>query len=167
VLQVSGTAAAEPAPVNVNAVVAKAVDDVQDEARERRAEFRVDSAASLPQVLVNAHEIEQAIENLLRNAIESAESGARVDVSTHGADGSVTIRVSDDGRGVPVALQERIFEPFFTTRQDEGGTGLGLSLVRAIVHSHDGQITFDTVEGRGTRVEVALPTLATKQGGAQ
>ena len=50
-----------------------------------------------------------------------------------------------------------MFEPFFTTRQDEGGTGLGLSLVRAIVHSHGGRVDVASEPGEGTRIEVVVP----------
>jgi len=72
----------------------------------------------------------------------------------------VRILVVDDGRGIAADARARVFEPFFTTRQDEGGTGLGLSLARAIVHAHGGRIELEGGPGDGTRATVILPSRA-------
>jgi signal transduction histidine kinase len=71
---------------------------------------------------------------------------------------SVFIAVEDEGLGIPEKNLSRIMESFFTTKQDLGGLGLGLSISRRIVEEHGGKITFQSVEGRGTRVEVTLPS---------
>lgn len=63
--------------------------------------------------------------------------------------------VVDRGPGIPEEVLEHIFEPFFTTRQ--GGTGLGLAVVQAIVHAHEGTVRFDSRPGEGTRVTIRLP----------
>jgi len=165
VLMVSRSEPAAPEPLAVNAIVEQAVLGIADDAGERRAELTLHLDPSVPDVLANALEIEQAVENLLRNAIESAESGVRIDVATTSENGCVTIRISDDGRGVPQHERDRVFEPFFTTRQEEGGTGLGLSLVRAIVHSCGGTIDFASVEGDGTCVAMTLPAVSPQSGG--
>jgi len=166
VLRVSQGSPSRPEPVAVNLVVESAVRAVADEAKSRRATIGVQLDGSLPPVLAHSLELERVVENLLRNAIQSAESGVRVDVSTACENGSVAIHVSDDGRGVPVPMRDQIFEPFFTTRQEEGGTGLGLSLVRAVVYSYGGTVDVATTDGDGTRFVIALPVAPADKGGA-
>ncbi len=63
--------------------------------------------------------------------------------------------VSDDGPGIPPDRIVKIFQPFFTTK--ESGTGLGLSMTRKILEMHDGWITMESVEGKGTTFTVFLP----------
>ena len=73
-----------------------------------------------------------------------------------GGDG-VILTVSDNGHGVDCNIGDTIFDPFVTTRQQEGGTGLGLSVTYALVREHGGTISFTSAEGRGTTFEVRLP----------
>jgi len=68
----------------------------------------------------------------------------------------VEIRVTDTGRGMPPAMQDRIFEPFFTTK--DNGTGLGLSVVYGVVQNHKGFIDLETEEGKGTTFSLFFPT---------
>jgi len=72
-----------------------------------------------------------------------------------GNDGWVGFEVEDDGPGIPPDLRERIFTPFFSRR--EGGTGLGLALVRRMVQAHQGIVTVESEVGRGTTFRVELP----------
>jgi signal transduction histidine kinase len=69
----------------------------------------------------------------------------------------VVIQIADTGTGIPPEAQDRIFEPFFTTKEVGRGTGQGLSLARAVVDRHGGQITFDTTQGRGTTFTIRMP----------
>jgi two-component system NtrC family sensor kinase len=69
---------------------------------------------------------------------------------------SVTITVSDSGRGIPRESIEKIFEPFFTTK--DKGTGLGLAIVYNIIKKHNGDITVGSEEGKGATFTVTLPT---------
>ncbi len=70
----------------------------------------------------------------------------------------VRVCVRDRGRGMAPAERQRAFEPFYTTRSAEGGTGLGLTLARAIVVQHDGKIEIDSRPGGGSSVTVDLPS---------
>ena len=65
--------------------------------------------------------------------------------------------VQDHGAGMTAEVQDRVFEPFFTTRAAEGGTGLGLAVVRALVLEHGGEIGVESEVGRGSRFSVWLP----------
>jgi signal transduction histidine kinase len=73
--------------------------------------------------------------------------------------GSVAVRVSDDGPGIPEEIRERLFDPFFTTKP--GGSGLGLAVVHRAIEAHRGLVFFDSgnggVQRRGTRFTVILP----------
>jgi signal transduction histidine kinase len=81
--------------------------------------------------------------------------------TTSGGDAapSVTIAVTDDGKGIARSELDRIFEPFYTTKAPGEGTGLGLSICYAIVQEHGGRIEVESVEGRGTIFRVILPVV--------
>ncbi|MFN6972344.1 MAG: sensor histidine kinase [Rheinheimera sp.] len=98
-----------------------------------------------------------AVGNLIQNALQHAGPGARIEVSAIASvDGQlVTLAVEDHGPGVPVHLQQQIFDPFFTTRSN--GTGLGLAVVQAVAHSHNGQVRCVTGKSGGARFEMLLP----------
>jgi len=104
--------------------------------------------------------LQQALLNLLLNAREAAGEGGRVRLSlTSQGDGTARIRISDSGPGMSPDVRRQAMEPFFTTRNDRGAAGLGLSVVHGIVTEHDGRISIESTPGRGTMVEISLPTL--------
>jgi signal transduction histidine kinase len=87
---------------------------------------------------------EDALDALMTTMLENAAThapGAAVEIAVEAADGEVRIVVRDDGPGIPDAHRQRAFEPFFTTARAEGGTGLGLPIVRAIVSGVGGGVT--------------------------
>lgn len=95
------------------------------------------------------------IGNLLQNAVEHGASAVAIDVSTSRR--GATIRVSDNGRGIAPGDAGRIFEPFFSTRRLEGGTGLGLDIVRAMLSAHQGTIALEDGQAPGARFLITLP----------
>ncbi|HEX2871083.1 MAG TPA: ATP-binding protein [Polyangiaceae bacterium] len=104
--------------------------------------------------------LNQAILNLLTNAIDAIQGPGTIHVVTRQHDGHLTLSVSDSGGGIPAAVRERIFEPFFTTKPVGQGTGLGLSITYSIVQKHGGRIELAPSE-RGTTFVVTLPRAAT------
>ena len=72
-------------------------------------------------------------------------------------DDAVVIEVEDNGVGMDEAMRQHLFEPFFTTKDADRGTGLGLSIIYAIVRNHDGEITVESEQGKGTAFRVMLP----------
>jgi signal transduction histidine kinase len=79
-------------------------------------------------------------------------------ITTTQQDQYAIIKISDDGTGIPEAIQKRIFDPFFTTKDVGQGTGQGLSLVHSVVVENlRGQIAFDTEQGKGTTFTINLP----------
>lgn len=115
-----------------------------------------------PNLLVwgNENEWQQVILNLLNNALDACVSGGQVTVAAwrdHTKD-TIVLEVKDTGHGIPAALLKQVFDPFFTTKPPGQGTGLGLFVSYGIVQKMKGQMTLDSSEGKGTRVQIVLPT---------
>lgn len=121
-----------------------------------------------PDVEVDPGQLEQVLLNLVVNARDAMPSGGRVTISTGARQlteprgvlpvGSYAeLRVRDNGSGMDVATRERAFEPFFSTKERSGGTGLGLSVAYGIVRQSGGDMTVDSVRGKGTSFRILLP----------
>jgi two-component system nitrogen regulation sensor histidine kinase NtrY len=106
------------------------------------------------ELLIDPEQIQRAVGNLLKNAIEATESG-EIRIAARRAPHRVIIEVADPGRGVPDADNDKLFLPYFSTKGR--GTGLGLAIVHRIVRDHDGQIHVHDNQPRGTRFEIELP----------
>ncbi len=125
------------------------------EARRRGVALQL-SVTGQTQVFADADQLQQVALNLLRNAINVSPRGGAVQVRVGGPGAQFLLEVEDDGPGLDAAVRERLFEPFFTTRPQEGGSGLGLSVVHTIVKEHRGAVEFPVVE-RGCLARVLLP----------
>jgi PAS domain S-box-containing protein len=103
----------------------------------------------------------QLLDNFVSNAIKFTPGGGSVEVRVLEQAGSAVIEVSDTGMGIPQAEQSRLFERFFrtstATAQAIQGTGLGLTISKAIADAHGGGISFTSVEGEGTTFRIELP----------
>ncbi|MET0592854.1 MAG: ATP-binding protein [Polyangiaceae bacterium] len=101
--------------------------------------------------------LNQALLNLVSNAIDAIEGEGRVAIST-GIEGDVfAIKVADTGHGIPEGLRERVLEPFFTTKPVGAGTGLGLSITYSIVRKHGGTLELSSGADGGTVAAIRLP----------
>lgn len=110
------------------------------------------------QILGNSRSLAGAIQNLLQNSMQIIGAGALLHLEARLLPDDpkrVLIAVEDNGPGVPAAQQQQIFEPFFTTRPQ--GTGLGLAVVQAVVHSHNGLVRYQSAKGGGARFELIFP----------
>jgi signal transduction histidine kinase len=105
----------------------------------------------------NPDELLQALVNLVLNAGDASPAGKRVRIEASRDGDEAVIDVDDEGPGVPPRLVERIFEPFFTTKGPGEGTGLGLSLVAAIVEGHGGSTSVTRAPRGGARFRVRIP----------
>ena len=126
---------------------------------KRPADVEVEVSAPPDSIVVRADrdQIGQVVSNLLNNAYDAVDGHGHLAVSLTVSDQWATIRVSDDGPGMPPEVRAHLFEPFFTTKPEGKGTGLGLAICHGIVGSHGGTITVDTQPGHGTTFEVRLP----------
>lgn len=100
-------------------------------------------------------QVEQALLNLLQNALQAMDQGGALTVVTEAGEGSLAIEFRDTGRGISDQDMPQVLKPFFTTRHR--GSGLGLPIVNGIVEAHDGTLTIRSKPGRGTTVRMALP----------
>ena len=110
--------------------------------------------SELPLVRADRTMIEQALLNLIINAIEAMPHGGTLTFSSKADNDRVVISVKDTGRGITEGIKEKVFDPFFTTKND--GTGLGLSIVYNIIRLHSGNISFSS-NGNGTTFNIELP----------
>lgn len=101
--------------------------------------------------------LNQAIMNLVSNAIDAMAEGGRLELETNLSADSYSIRVSDTGGGIAAELRERVLEPFFTTKPTGQGTGLGLSITYAIVQKHMGRLELSETPGGGTTAVIRIP----------
>lgn len=125
-----------------------------------KVELRTDLGSDLPGAAGVASDLEQVVLNLVANAEHALlqVSGLRVlVVRTRATDQGISFAVVDNGPGIPTEYLHRIFDPFWTTKPPGEGTGLGLSLVRAIVTEHGGDIRVESEPGKGTAFTVTLP----------
>jgi signal transduction histidine kinase len=123
--------------------------------------LNVEVEQGLPAARVDCDAIEQAILNLLTNAMKCSGASREIDLRLRQADGRAVIEVEDHGVGIEPDEQRRIFDQFYrvATRDNDGipGTGLGLTLVRHIADGHGGRVTVDSTPGRGSTFAIHLP----------
>lgn len=128
--------------------------------RERQVDVIEEVEEGLPELELDGARIEQALVNLVANAIEHSPHGGRVWVRAErsASEGGPAVRflVRDSGSGLARVDRDRIFEPFYSRRQ--GGTGLGLSIVRRIVESHGGRVHAESRAEGGAVFSFTLPT---------
>lgn len=103
--------------------------------------------------------IQQAVVNLLQNARDAVESvkDKKIELTLSVKDDFLMLTVADNGVGIDYSIKNRIFEPFFTTKEINKGTGLGLALVKEIIDSHRGAISFSSSREAGTKFFITLP----------
>lgn len=135
------------------------------------ADLVLDLDETLPKLICNPGELNQAFLNLIVNASHAVADQLKSDSSPKGKikiktrklDDEVEIAVSDTGTGISTEIQSQIFNPFFTTKAIGKGTGQGLAIARSIiVDRHQGKIEFETLQGKGTTFLIRLPLPALK-----
>lgn len=148
-------------PLEVASVdIRQVVRDTTDLIRPGLAAAEIDLVLDMtpvPALRVRAPSIQQALLNLLTNAIDATPAGGRVSVRTRAEDGTVVIEVADTGTGLPAVLHKEIFEPFFSTKEPGRGTGLGLFIASQIVRDHGGRIDVESEVGAGATFRIVLP----------
>jgi len=158
-------------PVDLHAVAAAAIRMVRQHP-DCPPEARIELEGEVTAMEGDEDLLHRVVSNLLLNAVQAAGAGARVTVRTGRAaaqevpggaaiDNPVSLRVTDNGPGIPETVRARLFEPFVTGRT--GGTGLGLAIVQRAVEAHRGLVLVDTTEQRGTTFIVYFPAARRKE----
>src|SRR5882757_8484693 len=152
--------------VDVGAIVRQVADSLQTLARDRHVEVKTIGAAAPLLVPGDRDELIRVFENLVENALKYAASGKRVDIALSVGDGSdgnreARIAVRDRGPGIAPEHLPRLTERFYRVDVSEsraqGGTGLGLALVKHILNRHGGRLTIESAPGQGATFTVHLP----------
>lgn len=150
---------AELIPTDVTELVEHTIRLVQPDAQSRNVSVQM-NISDLSKIPLDAHQMTQAILNLLLNALQAVKNGGRIEIGAEfdPSDSLLKIWVEDDGSGIIASQKEKIFDPFFTTR--EKGTGLGLPIVHKIVENHGGEINLESPpfgKNQGTRITLSIP----------
>ncbi|MBA2491043.1 MAG: PAS domain-containing protein [Gammaproteobacteria bacterium] len=140
---------------DLNNLILRARDYVAPVLHDSTVELEFALEPALPRIELNQIALEQAMVNLINNAVQSG--GSKVKIETAREKDYARVTVTDDGRGIPEAELQHIFDQFYTTRRSQGGSGLGLSLVHRIIADHDGTVEARRRKGRGTQFILRLP----------
>jgi signal transduction histidine kinase len=148
-------------PTALEDVVKAAARTMRFPLAERGFEFQLSIDDGIPKMQVDRDALEQAILNLLSNAMKYSGQSRDVALRLSKRNGSAVIQVSDHGVGIPVKEQQRIFEKFYRVPTPENrtisGTGLGLALVAHITQAHHGRIQVESSPGKGSTFSIFLP----------
>ncbi len=148
-------------PVDVTAILDAAKQACQPMALAKGMTIALSADAGLT-VRGNAMLLEQALANLLDNAVKYTEAGGEVGIEARRAPAGIAIRVRDTGMGIPAEHLGRVFERFYRAdrarSRSMGGTGLGLAIVKHIAALHQGQISVESTPGQGSVFSLVLPS---------
>ncbi|PYY78745.1 PAS domain-containing protein [Pseudomonas sp. TKO26] len=114
------------------------------------------------ELLCNRDTLVGALLNLIENAVQASAGAARLKVHLYTRGDTLRLCISDSGSGIDAAVLERLGEPFFTTKAN--GTGLGLTVVKAVARAHQGELSLRSRPGRGTCALVTLPLFSSAHG---
>lgn len=146
------------APVEVN--VRSAVDGVHHfveyKIQNNNIVF-VNAVSDDLRIIVDLHDFQQMLLNLMINAVHSMHAGGNLSVSGRRENGMVLIDVIDTGSGIAPENVGRIFDPFFSTKPTGEGTGLGLWVSYGIMKNYNGEITVESAVGKGSRFTMSFP----------
>ncbi|HTL32798.1 MAG TPA: hybrid sensor histidine kinase/response regulator [Kofleriaceae bacterium] len=153
---INGKLHIERRPVALADVLAMAVENARPQAIARKLDLALDLDAELGSVLGDSRRLRQVFDNLIANALKFTDQG-RVDLRARCRDGTITVDVSDTGRGVAPEFLPHLFEAF-QQGHETGGLGLGLAIARQLVEIHGGTLTASSAGlGHGARFTVSLP----------
>jgi signal transduction histidine kinase len=160
VQRISGISKSDPyepaSMVDLNTVISEVVGlGVGQSSGGDNVQITVDSGP-IPPVFGSPSALRTAIMNIVINARQALEEGGEVSIHSLTEGEDVVVQVRDTGAGIPPDIVHRLTEPFFTTK-GERGSGLGLSVARKVIARHEGSLSFESEEGRGTTVTIRLP----------
>lgn len=170
-LKFSRSSSMEYTPMNVNVVLADAIEIVQNQTRLDKIHIETKYSQDIPMIMADTNQIQQVFMNIIINAIKAIPHNrqGKIKIDTTNKliknESAVEITIADNGCGIPEKNISKIFDPFFTTRPTGEGTGLGLSLSYGIIKEHNGEIFVNSVVDVGTTFTIVFPSLKQKKAG--
>jgi len=145
--------------IPVRLLFEKVVTAFKTQAEEKRVSLSFNVAEGLSNAKADDHKITWVLTNLISNALRFAHDQGQIRISAESFGPYIQISVSDDGAGIPYEYQSKIFDKFVQVKSDRavGGSGLGLTICKEIVHAHGGTIWVDSVPGSGSTFTFTLP----------
>jgi signal transduction histidine kinase len=151
----------EWSPVNMAQLLNEIVTEFATSARSNRVRLQMEPITGELSVRGDAFSLKQAVSNIVDNAIRYNRPGGRVVVSAKVASNQIVIQVEDSGIGISPADRQHIFDRFYRVDKSrsraQGGSGLGLAMVKRIIESHGGAVTIDSTPGKGSIFTISLP----------
>jgi signal transduction histidine kinase len=148
-------------PVDLAAMVTRVLDALQSQFQHNQFTVTLNAVSGPTPVFIDPEAAEQAIENLLSNAMKYSPEHREIRVDVDAVDGYGRVRVTDRGIGIAPRLQRRIFRKFYRIQTDAGsgpqGTGLGLAIVDHVMRGHGGFVRVDSEVGRGSTFTLHFP----------
>jgi signal transduction histidine kinase len=143
---------------DLEAILKECYHDNLNEAREKNLEFMLSIDNGIPAVYLDSKQIPRVFNNIISNAIKFTPRGGTVSLSARVEGGNLYVNIDDTGIGIPCQDLSRIFKKYYRSAGASGfkGSGLGLAISRAIVEAHGGDITLESIEGKGSRFTVML-----------
>jgi two-component system NtrC family sensor kinase len=144
--------------VNVNDIITNALKLAENQAKVHGVELEVALHQNLPEMVLDATQIQEALLNIILNAIDAMPEGGTLEVTTGLLENGriVELRITDTGHGIEPHHLDKVFEPFFSTK-GEKGTGLGLAVAYGVIEKHRGTIRMESVVSKGTTCIIELP----------
>ena len=150
---------------DVNSVIRDVLTLVSTQLKKKSITLNTLLAANLPKIFFSPLHLEQAILNIVMNAIDAVSEKKGILTITTEADAEwVYIRIKDNGPGIPEEIRDQLFEAFVTTKPPGVGTGLGLNIARDVIESIKGTIEVDSSPERGTTMTIRIPIIASNNG---
>lgn len=145
--------------ISVEATIAAAIEGLKDRLVERRITLKQSIAADVSTFTADQRRVIQILFNLLSNAIQFSDEDGTVALTVTSDGENVIFEVQDWGAGIPDAFIDHVFNRFESrsSGRSRGGAGLGLSIVQRFVELHNGEVSIDSEEGKGTRITCILP----------
>ncbi|MGB8213818.1 MAG: response regulator [Anaerolineales bacterium] len=148
-------------PVKINDLVSRIAEEFQVQAKAREQELQFEPAEAEPEIQGDSFQLEQALRNLVSNALKYTPEKGSIVLCVQAGPDSVTIDVKDNGYGIPQTELPFIFDRFYRVYNDQlkdiEGDGLGLSIVKSIVEQHAGQVRVESEFGKGSCFSIVLP----------
>jgi two-component system phosphate regulon sensor histidine kinase PhoR len=155
----AGTAELKKSPVNLNELVNEAITQLKPLAIRKNVTLASALSDSLPVVDVDAERLSKTVTNIIHNAIKFNRSGGSVTVTTISDDETITVKVIDNGIGIPKEDLPHVFERFYKADKSRNntGSGLGLAIAKHTIEAHGGTIWVQSEEGKGSTFGFTIP----------
>lgn len=142
---------------DINQVAENILLQAKYEFGKKNIQLKKNLSKDIPVILADKAQLEEAITNIVINAIQAFTEEGEITVKTSSSNGNITVEISDNGPGIPKENIDKIFRPFYSSKGYGKGTGLGLSIVKRIITEHKGSIQVKSQPNKGTAFLITLP----------